>query len=101
MRVYNSATIDGPARKKEKAVASGYDSNIFDTPELRGVGDGLERETGMQVDTGEAEGDVSEQEQRVLDRVAEDLARLGRVKRVGLDVSDKIEFLKVWLKRRR
>ncbi|KAJ4986725.1 vacuolar protein sorting protein vps66 [Stagonosporopsis vannaccii] len=101
MRVYNSAAIDAPARKQEKVVASGYDSNIFDTPELRGVGDELERETGMGVDTGETDGHVSEQEQRVLDRVAEDLARLGRVKRVGLDAGDKIEFLKVWLKRRR
>lgn len=55
----------------------------------------------MEVDTGETEGEVSALEQKVLDRVAEDLARLGRVKRVGLDVSDKIEFLKVWLKRRR
>lgn len=96
MRVYNSPAIDSPAKKAEKAVASGYDSNIFDTPELRG----LEKETGMHVDGGE-DGEVSAAEQRVLDRVAEDLARLGRVKRVGLDVGDKIEFLKVWLKRRR
>ena len=40
-------------------------------------------------------------EKRVLDKVAEALARLGRVKRVGLGVKDKDEFLKVWTKQRR
>ncbi|KAF2993445.1 hypothetical protein E8E13_001657 [Curvularia kusanoi] len=101
MRVYNSASIDAPAKKSSQAAStSGYDSNIFDAPELRNSV--LEEETGMGVSTGGgSEGDVTTQEQRVLDRVAEDLARLGRVKRVGLDVGDKIEFLKVWLKRRR
>ncbi|KAH6625867.1 hypothetical protein C7974DRAFT_208970 [Boeremia exigua] len=103
MRVFNSAAIDAPGRP-ERAVASGYDANIFDTPALRnGNANGiaaLEAETGMHVAPG-ADGEVSAAEQRVLDRVAEDLARLGRVKRVGLDVGDKIEFLKVWLKRRR
>ncbi|KAJ4337838.1 Lysophosphatidic acid:oleoyl-CoA acyltransferase 1 [Didymella glomerata] len=102
MRVYNSPSIDSPAKKSGKAVVSGYDSNIFDTPDFRnGASSRLERETGMDITTGETEGEVSAQEQQVLDRVAEDLARLGRVKRVGLDVGDKIEFLKVWLKRRR
>jgi hypothetical protein len=33
--------------------------------------------------------------------VGEDLARLGRVKRVGLGVEEKIEFLKVWGSRKR
>ena len=35
-------------------------------------------------------------EKRVLDKVAEALARLGRVKRVGLGVKDKDEFVKAW-----
>ena len=39
-------------------------------------------------------------EKRVLDKVAEALARLGRVKRVGLGVRDKEEFIKTWNKRR-
>lgn len=101
MRVYNSDSIDSPAKKMdEKASASGFEGSVFDTQEMRN-GD-LEQEVlGMEVDTGEGEGEVSAQEQRVLDRVAEDLARLGRVKRVGLDVGDKIEFLRVWLRRRR
>ena len=38
---------------------------------------------------------------QVLDKVAEALARLGRVKRVGLGVRDKNEFVKAWTKQRR
>lgn len=37
-------------------------------------------------------------ERRVLDRVAEALARLGRVKRVGLGVRDKEGFVRAWRK---
>ena len=97
MRVFNSATIDSPANRSEKASASGYRGSVFDTPETP-----TEQEVlGMGVRTGGNEGEVSAQEQRVLDRVAEDLARLGRVKRVGLGVGEKIEFLRVWLRRRR
>ena len=39
-------------------------------------------------------------EKRVLDKVAEALARLGRVKRLGLGVRDKEEFVKAWNKQR-
>ncbi|KAF1357708.1 hypothetical protein EJ07DRAFT_127331 [Lizonia empirigonia] len=101
-RVYNSPSIDSPKRKTEKSIGTAYDQNIFEGPDFRNGANGrLEMETGMDITTRETEGEVSAQEQRVLDRVAEDLARLGRVKRVGLDMGDKIEFLKVWLKRRR
>lgn len=54
----------------------------------------------MTVEVGDGSG-VSAEEQKVLDRIAEDLARLGRVKRVGLGVFEKIEFLKVWGSRKR
>ncbi|KAL6705457.1 Lysophosphatidic acid:oleoyl-CoA acyltransferase 1 [Coniothyrium glycines] len=102
-RLYNSTTQDSPAKngaaKADKASATGYDTNIFDHPDFRTGNDELAASHGgMDVDTG---GEVSAQEQKVLDRVGEDLARLGRVKRVGLDVQDKIEFLKVWGSRRR
>lgn len=101
-RIYNSPSIDSPIRESDRAIGSGYDHNISHAADSRNnVNSGLERETGMHVMTSEAEGEVSVQEQKVLDRVAEDLARLGRVKRVGLDMVKKIEFLKVWLKRRR
>ncbi|KAF2008588.1 hypothetical protein BU24DRAFT_415647 [Aaosphaeria arxii CBS 175.79] len=72
----------------------GYDTNIFDDLKLRN------RTVEKDTRNGESEG-VGEAERKVLDRVAEDLARLGRVKRVGLGVVDKIEFVKVWTSRRR
>jgi hypothetical protein len=40
-------------------------------------------------------------EKRFLDKVGEALARLGRVKRVGLGVKEKAEFVKAWTRQRR
>ncbi|KAL1872707.1 Lysophosphatidic acid:oleoyl-CoA acyltransferase 1 [Diaporthe australafricana] len=39
---------------------------------------------------------ISTEERRVLDRVAENLARLGRNKRVGLTIEDKAKFVEAW-----
>lgn len=109
-RVYNSANQDSPAKPTsdldtDKAVASGYDTNIFEQPDFKDGFSGAHGEAGhgMHVDVGGVSGgyDPSPQEQKVLERVAEDLARLGRVKRVGLGVEEKVEFLKVWSRRRR
>ncbi|KAK1835926.1 putative acyltransferase [Podospora conica] len=55
--------------------------------------------------TGAADGvtaghDTTAEEQRVLDKVAEALARLGRAKRVGLTVHDKKAFVEAWKKSR-
>jgi 1-acylglycerol-3-phosphate O-acyltransferase len=46
-------------------------------------------------------GSLTSSESQLLDRVAEDLARLGRVKRVGLGITQKVEFVKVWKKTRK
>jgi hypothetical protein len=104
-RVYNSRSQDSPSRptSSSKAMGTGYDTNIFDQPDFRNgfsVENG-EAGDGMAVSAGGDDADVSADEQQVLDRVAEDLARLGRVKRVGLGVDEKIEFLKVWGSRKR
>lgn len=40
-------------------------------------------------------------ESSVLNKVADALARLGRVKRVGLGVKDKIGFINAWSRQRR
>jgi 1-acylglycerol-3-phosphate O-acyltransferase len=50
--------------------------------------------------TEEGKDGLSTEERKVLDRVADDLARLGRSKRVGLGVKEKVEFIKVWTKTR-
>lgn len=49
----------------------------------------------------EENNDVSLDEKTVLDKVAEALARLGRVKRVGLSAMDKEAFVKAWTRQRR
>lgn len=49
----------------------------------------------------EDDGELTAEEQRILDKVAETLARLGRAKRVGLTVEDKKNFVKAWEKRKR
>lgn len=43
---------------------------------------------------------LTNEESVVLDKIGEALARLGRIKRVGLTVEDKEKFLKVWNKRK-
>lgn len=47
----------------------------------------------------DSEPEVTAEEQRVLDRIGENLARLGRNKRVGLTVKDKARFVEAWKKK--
>ena len=66
------------------------------------LSDTLDEDTASSTDTllSYVEGeDLSVPEKKFLDKVAEALARLGRVKRVGLGVKDKVGFLRVWQKR--
>ncbi len=83
--------------------------NTSQSPAIRSSTSQIEREMlyddrGSSSDTllssEDAEG-VTAVERRVLDKVAEALARLGRVKRVGLGVKDKDEFVRAWTKQRR
>lgn len=46
--------------------------------------------------SGEEPTKITAEERRVLDRVAENLARLGRNKRVGLTIEDKAKFVEAW-----
>lgn len=41
---------------------------------------------------------LTREERAFLDKIAESLARLGRVKRVGLGVKDKQDFIAMWTK---
>jgi hypothetical protein len=49
---------------------------------------------------GRAEDQPTAEEQKLLDRVAEALARLGRVKRVGLTLKEKKAFVKAWTEKK-
>ncbi|KAJ4363440.1 Lysophosphatidic acid:oleoyl-CoA acyltransferase 1 [Neocucurbitaria cava] len=106
-RIYNnSRSQDSPSSSSSassskksspfKAIATGYDTNIFDQLDAQnglngGGASSSEYDGGMDVDVGEGDG-VSAEEQKVLDRVGEDLARLGRVKRVGLGVRRRLSL---------
>lgn len=76
-----------------------YNTSIM----VNGVGEssGVETRGRARVRSGDAdeEPNVNFEEQRVLDRVAENLARLGRNKRVGLTVEDKARFVEAWKKK--
>lgn len=97
--MYNNPSLDFPRKEiaEKAAVASGVNLEFSEDEEDDVFGELSKRDGGREG----AEGSVSKDEQKVLDRVGEDLARLGRVKRVGLGVPEKIEFVKMWAKRRR
>lgn len=66
--------------------------------------DTLQDDTASSTETllSSEEGDgLTGPERKVLDKVAEALARLGRVKRVGLGIREKSDFVRAWTKQRR
>ncbi|KAK5108756.1 hypothetical protein LTR62_007816 [Meristemomyces frigidus] len=71
---------------------SSFESNFFDTlqasPAPKSAG-------GSEMDE---EDEITAEQRRVLDAVADDLARLGRVKRVSLGVEEKGRFVEAWAK---
>lgn len=90
-----SDTASSPAaaaKARNGRRTSGMDSNFFDT---------LDSTTKSSSQAGDQDEELSEQEQRVLDAVADALARLGRVKRVGLGVEEKERFVEAWSKGRK
>lgn len=90
--VYNTAA--GSTEKPPTARVNSYSTNFFDDMQMGGSLSSSDTFVGS-----DGEG-VSSEERRILERVAEDLARLGRVKRVGLGVQEKVDFLKQWRKTR-
>ncbi len=92
--VYNtSKPTDGTADKKDR-----YLLNFLDT-----LGEDSAQTSSSDTLTSLSEhpGEVNPEEKRILDKVGEALARLGRVKRVGLTVKDKAAFCDVWSKKKR
>lgn len=91
--VYNTAKpTDIVAEKKER-----YLTNFLDT---LGDDSAMTSSTDTLISVTDQNGDINAEEKRVLDKVGEALARLGRVQRVGLTVKDKITFVEAWSKSR-
>ncbi|RFU26154.1 hypothetical protein B7463_g10192, partial [Scytalidium lignicola] len=93
--VYNtSKQMETVPEKKDK-----YLTNLLDT---LGQDSAMTSSTDTLVSsTAEPPGDINAEEKKVLDKVADALARLGRVKRVGLTTKEKAAFVDAWSKRRR
>jgi len=76
------------------AKSSALNANYLDT-----LGsDGTASDADTLVGSEEGEVPTTKEERAFLDKIAEALARLGRVKRVGLGVKDKIDFVAMWTK---
>jgi 1-acylglycerol-3-phosphate O-acyltransferase len=63
--------------------------------------DGAASDASTLVGSDDSEAPTTKEERAFMDKVAEALARLGRVKRVGLGVKDKADFIAMWTKSRR
>lgn len=77
--------MDGDDSASASGRKSTYDTNYLDTLDQYG----------------ESELGITRSEQALLDHVADSLARLGRVKRVGLGVHEKKDFVRMWTRTRR
>lgn len=72
------------------------------SPKINGLVSGANGSSGETSGAGDREGEApTPEEQRTLDRIGENLARLARNKRVGLTLRDKAAFVDAWNKRRR
>jgi 1-acylglycerol-3-phosphate O-acyltransferase len=92
--IYNTSAATAGAGQDAKA--SSYKTNFFDS---------LSEDTASSVealiaDDAENQGRLTHEGKSFLDKVAEALARLGRVKRVGLGVREKQDFVRSWTKSR-
>ncbi|QSZ29260.1 hypothetical protein DSL72_003772 [Monilinia vaccinii-corymbosi] len=90
--VYNTSKGDGDSEKGNKYPKKHF-SNLHDDSAYTSGSDSLKYKNDQP-------SGITSEEQRVLDKVGEALARLGRVKRVGLTVKDKISFVDAWNKKR-
>jgi 1-acylglycerol-3-phosphate O-acyltransferase len=92
--VYNTSKSPTKDAAVPAKTTASYTANYFDT---LGSDNGLSSDADTVVSSsGEDEVSMTKEEKAFLDRVAEALARLGRVKRVGLGVKDKVNFLSMW-----
>lgn len=87
----NSVVDGNGAAGRSSSAANPYSANFFDDFQR----DGPESVTRAD------DGPPTAEERKLLDRVGESLARLGRVKRVALGAKDKSEFVTLWRRRGR
>ncbi|KAI6801575.1 hypothetical protein KC360_g2407 [Hortaea werneckii] len=83
-----------PPTSSRSGRSGGFEANFFDTLQ-RSPPRHVESDDPME-GRGDNRVEVSPAEQKLVDAVADDLARLGRVKRVDLGVEEKERFVQAW-----
>lgn len=73
--------------------------SVFNVANAKNGADASSSSSSSRGTATQSSSDVTFEEQRVLDRIGENLARLGRNKRVGLTLKDKANFVEAWNKR--
>ncbi len=94
--VYNTSKPTEAASGKDRK--EHYIANFMDT---LGEDSGTTSSSDTLTSLGDQAAEVNAEEKKILDKVGEALARLGRVKRVGLTVKDKIDFIHAWSRKRK
>lgn len=93
IRIRIAEAIYNTSQSRKTAKTSGYNTNFFDSMADSGISD-----ADTVVDGESQDEPITRDEKAFLDRIAEALARLGRVKRVSLGVRQKKDFVISWTK---
>lgn len=94
IRIRVAEAVPPVAHAAPSARVSSYNTNYLDT--LDNAGSDADTLVGSE----ELE-PITKEEKAFLDKIAESLARLGRIKRVGLGVKDKEDFVAAWTRSKR
>ena len=86
VRIAQATSTSPTAQSPDK----GYSGSFMDSP------GGYRSSSSETLMASEIDDGLGPEERRVLDKIGETLARLGRNKRVGLGVKEKLGFVKTW-----
>jgi 1-acylglycerol-3-phosphate O-acyltransferase len=96
IRIRIAEAVQNSSRATSIAKTTSFNTNYLDM-----MADGTGSDADTLVGSEELEGPVTKEEKAFLDKIGEALARLGRVKRVGLGVKEKEDFIASWTKARK
>ena len=98
IRVRIAESVQISSRKGDSI--NSYTTNFFDSLQAEDSATTSSSSETL-VSPGESKVTMTVEERRLLEKVGEALARLGRVKRIGLGVKEKVAFVQAWVKHRR
>lgn len=103
IRVRMAECIYVAAKQPSKShyIDKSYTSNFLDTLQAEEVATSSSTDTLTSSDDPRPGNGLGIEEKKILDKVADSLARLGRVKRVALGVKEKVAFVQSWNRQHR